>query len=64
MDHATVLKNLGFTDAELTGGTLTVTSPIDGTDVAQLGETPVADMPKIIARGVQEMAHTSCAASW
>ncbi|UWR38433.1 aldehyde dehydrogenase family protein [Sulfitobacter sp. W074] len=50
MDHATVLKNLNFTDAELTGGTLTVTSPIDGADVAQLVETPVADMSKIIAK--------------
>lgn len=50
MDHATVLKNLGFTDAELTGGTLKVTSPIDAAEVAQLVETPAADMPAIIAK--------------
>ncbi|MDO6729229.1 aldehyde dehydrogenase family protein [Marinovum sp. 2_MG-2023] len=50
MDHATVLKNLGFTDAELTGGTLRVTSPIDAAEVAQLVETPAADMAAIIAK--------------
>lgn len=50
MDHATVLKTLGFTDAELTGGTLRVTSPIDAAEVAQLVETPAADMAAIIAK--------------
>jgi len=50
MDHATVLKNFGFTDAELTGGTLPVVSPVDGAVVAHVHETPLADMPAIIAR--------------
>lgn len=50
MDHATVLKNLGFTDAELTGGTLDVTSPIDGAIVAKVAETAAKDMPAIIAK--------------
>lgn len=50
MDHATVLKNLGFTQDELTGGTLTVTSPVDGAEVAQVAELPVADMAGVIAK--------------
>lgn len=50
MDHATVLKNLGFTDAELTGGTHVVTSPIDGAEVAKVHETTLADVPAIIAK--------------
>ena len=49
MDHATVLKNLGFTDAELTGGTLCVVSPIDGAEVANVAETLASEMPAIIA---------------
>ncbi len=50
MDHATVLKTLGFTEAELTGGSLTVTSPIDGAEVACIAETPAADMADVIAK--------------
>ena len=50
MDHSTVLKSLGFTDAELTGGTLPVVSPIDGTVVANIHETPLADMLTVIEK--------------
>ena len=50
MDHATILKALGFLEAELTGGTLTVVSPIDEANVAHVAETPVSDMPAIIAK--------------
>lgn len=50
MDHSTVLTHLGFTDVDLTGGTLNVTSPIDGKTVAQIHETPLAEMPAIIAK--------------
>ncbi|MCG6904184.1 MAG: aldehyde dehydrogenase family protein [Rhodobacter sp.] len=50
MDHTTVLESLGFTNAELSGGTLPVVSPIDGTTVANIHQTAVADMPAIIAR--------------
>ena len=50
MDHSTVLKSLGFTDAELTGGTLPVVSPIDGAVVANIHETPLADMPAVITK--------------
>ena len=44
------LAALGLTDDMLTGGSLTVTSPIDGAVLADLAETPVSDMPAIIAR--------------
>ena len=50
MTHDDILKAAGLTKAELTGGTLTVRSPIDGSELAQIRETDVADMPKIIAR--------------
>ena len=50
MDHSAVLKTLGFTQAELTGGTLSVVSPIDGAEVARLRETPISEMPAVIAQ--------------
>ena len=50
MDHATVLETLGFTDAELSGGTLSVVSPIDGAQVAKIAETPASDMESVIAK--------------
>ncbi|MBN8292401.1 aldehyde dehydrogenase family protein [Rhodobacter sp. NTK016B] len=45
-----ILASCGFDEAELKGGTLAVTSPIDGAVIAELTETPVGDMPAIIAR--------------
>ncbi|WP_432621264.1 L-piperidine-6-carboxylate dehydrogenase [Albidovulum sp.] len=45
-----VLKAAGLTQADLTGGTMAVCSPIDGTEVAKVRETAAADMPKIIAK--------------
>lgn len=50
MTHATTLKAAGLTDAELTGGSLAVHSPIDGVEVARVAETKTADMPQVIAR--------------
>lgn len=50
MTAETVLANLDLTVAELTGGTLRVTSPIDGRQLAEVHETPVAEMGAIIAR--------------
>ncbi|WP_420587497.1 aldehyde dehydrogenase family protein [Ruegeria sp.] len=50
MEHSQVLKANGFTDAELTGGTLTVVSPIDGAEVAKIAETPASDMDAVIAK--------------
>ena len=49
MTHADVLTKNGFTNAELTGGTLTVRSPIDGAEVAKIAETTLDEMPAIIA---------------
>ena len=53
MPHADVLSALGFTEDELSGGTLAVCSPIDGAKVARIAETPAEDMPAVIARAQQ-----------
>ncbi|MEL7528813.1 MAG: aldehyde dehydrogenase family protein [Pseudomonadota bacterium] len=50
MEHADVLRALGFAERDLTGGGLTVVSPIDGATVAAIAETPLADMAGVIAR--------------
>ncbi len=50
MTHHDVLLAAGLTNADLTGGTLTVCSPIDGAEVAHVTETPTSDMPAVIAR--------------
>ncbi|KMW59367.1 Aldehyde dehydrogenase B [Candidatus Rhodobacter oscarellae] len=50
MRHSEVLQAAGFTQADLTGGSLPVRSPIDGAVVAQVAETLAADMPGIIAK--------------
>lgn len=53
MTHAEVLNAAGLTEAELQGGTLAVTSPIDGAVVAHVQETRPDQMPAIIARAQQ-----------
>lgn len=50
MEHADVLRALGFAERDLTGGSLTVVSPIDGAKVAAIAETPAAEMADVIAR--------------
>jgi aldehyde dehydrogenase (NAD+) len=50
MTHAQTLAAAGLTAADITGGSLPVHSPIDGAIVAHVRETPLADMPDIIAR--------------
>lgn len=50
MTHHDILAANGFQPNELTGGTRAVSSPIDGTDIARVAETPLADMPAVIAR--------------
>ncbi|RLQ89185.1 L-piperidine-6-carboxylate dehydrogenase [Notoacmeibacter ruber] len=50
MSHRNVLTAAGLTEAELTGGTLSVHSPIDGTEVAKVRETRPEEMPAIIAK--------------
>jgi aldehyde dehydrogenase (NAD+) len=50
MTHAETLAAAGLTAVQLTGGTRAVRSPIDGTCVAMVHDTPMADMPGVIAR--------------
>ncbi|MBO6725973.1 MAG: aldehyde dehydrogenase family protein [Rhizobiaceae bacterium] len=50
MTHKDILKAAGFSDSELSGGSLAVHSPIDGAEVARVAETKPADMPAIIAK--------------
>ncbi len=50
MTHAETLKAAGLLDADLTGGTLAVHSPIDGAEVARVRETAPEDMGTVIAR--------------
>ncbi len=49
MTAETTLANLDLTAAELTGGTLTVRSPIDGRVLAGVHETPASEMETIFA---------------
>ena len=48
MTSEDILERLGLTAAALSGGSLSVRSPIDGAEIARLKETPAADMPAII----------------
>ncbi|WP_127900627.1 aldehyde dehydrogenase family protein [Solirhodobacter olei] len=50
MNTAEIFKALGLSPETLSGGTLSVRSPIDGAEVARLAETPAAEMPAVIAR--------------
>ncbi len=50
MSHKEILRAAGLTEADLSGGTLAVHSPIDGAEVARLRETDPAEMPAVIAR--------------
>jgi aldehyde dehydrogenase (NAD+) len=49
MTAQTTLANLDLTVAELTGGTLPVHSPIDGSLLAEVHETPAGDMETVFA---------------
>jgi L-aminoadipate-semialdehyde dehydrogenase len=50
MTSEDILKRAGLDPAELSGGALAVRSPIDGAEIARLRETPLSDMPAVIAR--------------
>jgi len=50
MKHTDILKTAGFDASELSGGALSVRSPIDGAEVAKIAETRVGDMSAIIAK--------------
>ena len=46
----TTLSNLDLTQAELTGGSLRVTSPIDGRVLGEVAELPMGEMAGVFAR--------------
>src|SRR3984957_20144837 len=50
MTSGDILERLGLTTAALSGGSLSVRSPIDGAEIARIRETPADDMPGIIDR--------------
>src|SRR6202041_534866 len=50
MTSGEILERLGLTAGALSGGALSVRSPIDGAEIARVRETPAADMPAIIDR--------------
>ena len=50
MTSGDILERLGLTAAALSGGSLSVRSPIDGAEIARIRETPADDMPGIIDR--------------
>lgn len=50
MTAQTTLENLDLRAAELTGGTLKVTSPIDGSLLAEVHETPLTEMDAVFDR--------------
>ncbi|WP_171097735.1 aldehyde dehydrogenase family protein [Ruegeria sp. HKCCD7255] len=45
-----ILQNLGLSAAELTGGTLAVTSPIDGSLLGEVHETPLSEIDAVFDR--------------
>jgi len=50
MTSGDILERLGLTAAALSGGSLSVRSPIDGAEIARIRETPATDMSGIIDR--------------
>jgi aldehyde dehydrogenase (NAD+) len=53
MRHQDVLAACGLSEAELTGGTQSVRTPIDGAEVAQLKTHGAAEVEGMIARGAE-----------
>ncbi len=51
-DLASALERCGIPSDMVSGGSLTVTSPVDGNEIAHLHETPMAAMPGIIDASV------------
>jgi aldehyde dehydrogenase (NAD+) len=50
MTSEDILQRAGLGPADFTGGALAVRSPIDGAEIARLRETPLSEMPGVIAR--------------
>jgi aldehyde dehydrogenase (NAD+) len=49
MDYADILQDLGLSGAAVSGGTLAVHTPVDGSRIATVAETPLGEVPAIIA---------------
>ena len=45
-----ILERAGLSRKALWGGALAVNSPIDGAEIARVAETPLSDMPAVVAR--------------
>ena len=54
--HLDVLRACGFASDELTGGNLTVTTPIDGSVIAEVPIHSAGDAEAAIARAVEAFA--------
>ena len=52
MTREKILKAAGFSDAELKGGTLTVYTPVDGSEIARIATHSTKDVEEMIANGV------------
>ncbi len=50
MSHKDIIEAVGLSSSEIEGGTLEVCSPIDGSRIAGVRETPAGEMPGIVAR--------------
>ena len=50
MTHMQILTGAGLTEAQLTGGDLSVTSPINGAEIAQVTQTRPDELPAILDR--------------
>ena len=53
MTHDAILKACGFSAAELGAGDLSVTTPIDGSEIARLKTQSVAEVEDMVAAGVR-----------
>ena len=49
MSFKSILTELGLSEAEITKGTLKVQTPVDGSEIATVGETDLAEMTDIIS---------------
>ena len=56
MTNEDILRRAGLGPAELSGGALVVRSPIDGAAIARIRETPLSDMPAVVARAKSAFA--------
>jgi aldehyde dehydrogenase (NAD+) len=53
MGHRDIISACGLTASEIEGGTLTVRTPVDGTEIARLKTHNTADIQAMIAKGVK-----------